>query len=95
MVFPQQPESEPESVFNQTRLGKIPLEGPIPQTVQGDYDGDGKTDYAVYVQTVDPNDNPKFWVMPSNGGNAIVIPWGQYNWNQAFYNYPVASYNNR
>jgi hypothetical protein len=75
--------------------GKIPLEGPIPQTVQGDYDGDGKTDYAVYVQTVDPNDNPKFWVMPSNGGNAIVIPWGQYNWNQAFYNYPVASYNNR
>ncbi|HVE55440.1 MAG TPA: VCBS repeat-containing protein, partial [Pyrinomonadaceae bacterium] len=75
--------------------GNIPLEGPIPRTVQGDYDGDGKTDYAVYVQTEDPNDHPKFWITPSNGGNPFVIPWGEYNWLPVYYNYPIASFNNR
>ena len=67
----------------------------IPRTAQGDYDGDGRTDYAVYVQTEDPNDNPKFWILPSNGEASIVIPWGQYNWLPSFYNYPIAGYNNR
>jgi hypothetical protein len=67
----------------------------IPRTAQGDYDGDGKSDYAVYVQTEDPNDSPKFWILPSNGGESIVIPWGQYNWLPSYYNYPIASFNNR
>jgi hypothetical protein len=60
-----------------------------------DYDGDGVTDYAVYVQVEDPNEHPQFWIAPSNGENTIVIPWGEHQFNQAFFNYPVAGYNNR
>jgi hypothetical protein len=39
--------------------------------VPGDYDGDGKTDYAVYRAN-----EGTCYVIPSGGGNYIGMQWG-------------------
>jgi Cu/Zn superoxide dismutase len=51
---------------------------------QGDYDGDGKSDYAVFLTT--PRE---FWVLPSNGNSPIVQQWGNTG------DFPITGYNNR
>lgn len=54
---------------------------------QGDFDGDGRSDYAVYVTSAPQT----FWALPSNGTAPIVFPWG----NSATTDFPIAGYNNR
>lgn len=55
---------------------------------QGDYDGDGRSDYAVWVEGTVPG----FWVLPSNGSASTFFQWGQVATPD---DYPVAEYNNR
>ena len=55
---------------------------------QGDYDGDGRTDYAVWVEGTVPG----FWVLPSNGSASTFFQWGQVATPD---DYPIAEYNNR
>lgn len=55
---------------------------------QGDYDGDGRSDYAVWNES----QGPAFWVLPSNGNPATVFQWGQVATPD---DYPIAEYNNR
>lgn len=52
---------------------------------QGDYDGDGRTDYAIW-QTVAPQ---AFWILPSDGSAHAYFQWGQAG------DFAVAGYNNR
>jgi hypothetical protein len=52
---------------------------------QGDYDGDGKTDVAVWRPNIDPSQN-YFFVLGSTSGFKFV-EWGQNG------DYPVANYN--
>jgi len=52
---------------------------------QGDYDGDGKTDPAVWRPSANPGESA-FWVFGSTSGN-MVVPFGQAA------DYPVANYN--
>ena len=54
---------------------------------QGDYDGDGRTDYAVWTTTAPQT----FWALPSNGTSPIVFQWG----NSGTTDFPIAGYNNR
>lgn len=59
---------------------------------QGDYDGDGKSDYAVWVEGA-TNETTGFWILPSNGNPYSFIQWGQ---NTAGTNdFPITGYNNR
>ncbi len=51
---------------------------------QGDYDGDGKTDVAVFLTT--PRE---FWVLPSNGSASFIQQWGNTG------DFPITGYNNR
>lgn len=53
---------------------------------QGDYDGDGKSDYAVFLTGVPQ----AFWVLPSNGSPHTVFQWGN-----ASTDFAIAGYNNR
>jgi len=53
---------------------------------QGDYDGDGKTDLAVFRPNADPTQN-FFYVRTSSAGALAVTEWGQNA------DYPVANYN--
>ncbi len=50
-------------------------------TVQNDYDGDGKTDFAVWRDT-----NGTFYVLRSNGGGLTSVQWGTSG------DMPIASY---
>ncbi len=52
---------------------------------QGDYDGDGRSDYAIW-QTGAPQG---FWVLPSNGSPHSFFHWGQSG------DFAVAGHNNR
>jgi CHRD domain/FG-GAP-like repeat len=57
---------------------------------QGDYDGDGKTDVAVYATTISAaNPAPALWYLSSASGNAVSIQWGLAT--DVF----IANYNNR
>jgi hypothetical protein len=58
---------------------------------QGDYDGDGRTDYAVWNEGTAP-DIPAFWVLPANGSPAMTFGWGI---NAVTNDFPIAGYNNR
>lgn len=51
---------------------------------QGDFDGDGKTDVAVWLTTTF-----QFWVLPSNGSPHTIFQWGASN------DFPITGYNNR
>jgi hypothetical protein len=53
---------------------------------QGDYDGDGRSDYGVYITSAPQT----FWALPSNGAAPIVFPWGN-----ATTDFPITGYNNR
>lgn len=53
---------------------------------QGDFDGDGKSDYGVFVTTAPQT----FWVLPSNGSAPIIQPWGN-----SGNDFPITGYNNR
>lgn len=55
---------------------------------QGDYDGDGKSDYGVWIEGAQPG----FWVLPSNGSPSTFFAWGI---NATPDDFPVAGYNNR
>ncbi len=60
--------------------------------VQGDYDGDGKDDVAMFSTggLLDPPTQSYFWVRPSaNPSQSIVYPWGTTG------DLPIAGYNNR
>lgn len=54
---------------------------------QGDYDGDGRTDYAVYVTTASIGIG--FWYLPSNGNPPVYFPWGIST------DFPITGFNNR
>jgi hypothetical protein len=43
---------------------------------QGDYDGDGKTDTAVYRWGTDPNGSPGTFYVLKSGGGTIIQQWG-------------------
>ncbi|MEP6902269.1 MAG: CHRD domain-containing protein [Actinomycetota bacterium] len=53
---------------------------------QGDYDGDGKSDYAVWLSGAPQT----FWALPSNGSTPIIFQWGN-----STTDFPIAGYNNR
>ena len=53
---------------------------------QGDYDGDGKTDIAIWRPNADVSLN-YFWVRNSSNGATMNVEWGQQG------DYPVANYN--
>jgi hypothetical protein len=53
---------------------------------QGDYDGDGRSDYAVYLT----NSPQTFWALPSNGSSPVVVSWGN-----ASTDFPISGFNNR
>ncbi|MBS1768147.1 MAG: FG-GAP repeat protein, partial [Acidobacteria bacterium] len=53
---------------------------------QGDFDGDGKTDLAVWRPNADPTQN-YFYVRTSSGGALAQTEWGQNG------DYPVNNYN--
>jgi hypothetical protein len=44
--------------------------------VPGDYDGDGKTDLAIWRGNSDPTQN-FFWVRNSSNGTTTQFEWGQ------------------
>ncbi|GEM_PF-1021967 len=52
---------------------------------QGDYDGDGKTDVAVWISS----GIPAFWALPSSGSSPTVVSWGVST------DFPLVGYNNR
>ena len=52
--------------------------------VQGDYDGDGKTDIAIWNSST-----RTYWVLNSSTGFAFIRQWGLTN------DVPLAGFNNR
>jgi hypothetical protein len=54
--------------------------------VQGDYDGDGKTDFAIWRPSADPTQN-FFYVLQSSNGTLSTTEWGMNG------DYPVANFN--
>jgi len=59
---------------------------------QGDYDGDGKSDYAVWIEGA-TNDTTGFWVLPSSGAAHYFAQWGIST--TGTNDFPIAGYNNR
>jgi CHRD domain len=48
----------------------------VSRRAQGDYDGDGKTDVAVYSTNTAITPTPSYWAFPSGGGAPIIYYWG-------------------
>ena len=80
MVWFHIPSTNP-STYVQTTFG---LQTDFP--VRGDYDGDGRTDQAVWRPNLDPTQT-YFYVNRSGGGGIQTFEWGQNG------DYPVANYN--
>lgn len=59
-----------------TRFG-LTSDTPFPRgPTQGDYDGDARTDLAVYRQNSTAGAQSYFWVLNSLGNTVSVTPWG-------------------
>src|SRR5262245_10299332 len=41
----------------------------------GDFDGDGKSDYAIWRTDYQPNDQAYFWILRSSDNVVEVVPW--------------------
>lgn len=59
---------------------------------QGDYDGDGRSDYGVWIEGATSAETG-FWVLPSNGSPHIFAQWGQST--TGTNDFPITGYNNR
>lgn len=67
---------------------------------QGDYDGNGKSDYAVWIEGATASDASGFWALLLNdsppilgGQSTTFIQWGQFS--AGTNDFPTAGYNNR
>jgi len=72
------PSASPAAIFGLTAIDYI---------VQGDYDGDGKTDFAIWRPSVTDGQSG-FWVNGSQAG-VFSVPFGKFD------DYPVANFNVR
>jgi hypothetical protein len=85
------PSSNPASSPYTTRRAWGPSGGTRTRA-QGDYDGDGKSDYAVWIEGA-TSPETGFWALPSSGASHIFIPWGMFS--SGTNDFPIPGYNNR
>jgi hypothetical protein len=64
-----------QSSNNQLRSEQFGNTGDNPG-IFGDYDGDGKTDLAIYRQGATPGSQNYYWVRKSSDGTIFSVPWG-------------------
>ena len=60
---------------------------------QGDYDGDGRSEYAVWVEGASAADPTGFWVNDWATGGGYFVRWGQFT--TGTNDFPIAGFNNR
>jgi hypothetical protein len=64
-----------QSSNNQLRAEQFGLTGDF-ANVFAEYDGDGKTDLALYRQGATAGAQSYFWIKKSTDGSTIAVPWG-------------------
>lgn len=85
LVWYYRASSNPGQNIYLTRREWGPTSGRI--RAQGDYDGDGRSDYAVFISNASIGIG--FWYLPSNGSPPVYVPWGIST------DFPIAGFNNR